>query len=352
METKDIIAHRLLNQQIAETRLKKPEDLVSYMTAMQAQDFSMAKWAIGLRIPGLTDARVEKAFNEGRILRTHVLRPTWHFVAPKDIRWLLALSGPRVHNFNKSYYKSFGVADVLTKSIKIISKQLEGKNYLTRPALNEHLKRNKIVTDGIGLSLIMMYAELEGIICSGPKQGKQFTYALLDEIVPSQETASREELLADLAYNYFSTRGPASIQDFNWWSGLGMKEAREGAAMVEKKLESFLHNGQQYLFRPKKLKDITNLQTTFLLPDYDEYGISYKDRSAIFTGKSKHPSTAAYFHMIVTNGIVGGTWKATEKGGELVITINPATPPGKTTQKAIEAATERYIQFSEKKLKQ
>ncbi len=350
METSEIIAHRLLNQQIAETKLKKPEDLVSHMVAMQAQDFVMAKWAIGLRLPGQTDASVEKAFNDGKILRTHILRPTWHFVSPADIRWLMALSGPRVQHFNKSYYKSFGVADLIRKSMKVIVKQLEGRNYLTRTELNEHLKKSKINSDGIGLSLIMMHAELEGIIISGPKQGKQFTYALLDEIVPSAKIAPKEELLAELAYRYFTTRGPASAQDFNWWSGLGMKESKEAVALVEKKLESFMLNGQQYLFKPKKLKDIAQLHTTFLLPDYDEYGISYKDRSVIFTGKSTHPSTAAYFHMIVIDGIIGGTWKATEKGKEVKMAISYLKPVSKVKEKAVKEAISKYQQFIGKKI--
>lgn len=350
METSEIIAHRLLNQQIAETKLKKPEDLVSHMVAMQAQDFSMAKWAIGLRLPGQTDASVEKAFNDGKILRTHILRPTWHFVSPADIRWLMALSGPRVQHFNKSYYKGFGVADLIKKSMKVIVKQLEGKNYLTRATLNEHLKKSKIDSDGIGLSLIMMHAELEGIICSGPKQGKQFTYALLDELVPSAKIAPKEELLAELAYRYFTTRGPASVQDFNWWSGLGMKESKEAVALVKKKLESFMLNGQQYLVKPKKRKDIAQLQTTFLLPDYDEYGISYKDRTAIFTGKSTHPSTAAYFHMIVIDGIIGGTWKATEKGKEVKMAISYLKPVSKVKEKAVKEAISKYQQFIGKKI--
>ena len=155
---------------------------------MQAQDFPAAKWAIGLRAPGIQDADVEQAFNDGQILRTHVLRPTWHFVAPEDIRWLLALSAPRLHSTNAHYYRQADLdAKILAKSCAMIHRALEGGKTLTRAELGQHLRRAKIPADGLKLAYLMMHAELEAVICSGPRRGKQFTYALLDERAPSNE---------------------------------------------------------------------------------------------------------------------------------------------------------------------
>ncbi len=351
MNAEEIIAHRLLNQQVAETKFKKPAALVSYMMAMQAQEYAQAKWAIGLRLPGLTDADVEKDLNDGKIIRTHILRPTWHWVAPADIRWLMVLSSPRVHAFNRLYYKKTELdTKTLNKCMNILIKQLEGNNFKTRKALNEEFKKAKILTDTLRLSLIMMHAELEGIICSGPREGKQFTYRLLDELVPSAKLVSREELLADLTYKYFNTRGPATLQDFAWWSGLSMTEVKEGVAQVGKKLDSFILNDQQYLFKPKKLKDISKLQHTFLMPDYDEYGISYKDRSIIFLGKSTHPSNSAYFHSIIMNGITIGTWKVTEKGNKVSIQTNYKEPLSKAKEKLMDTAIKKYLTFIGKEL--
>ncbi len=351
MESRHIIAHRLLNQHVAETNLTKPQDIVKHLMAMQSQEYAQAKWAIGLRIPGLTDTVVEQAFNEGKILRTHVLRPTWHFVTPSNIRWLLTLTAPRVHAFNKTYYKKYELdTKTLGKCTDIIIKQLEGGNYLTRKVINEALEKRKIVSDGIRLSLIMMYAELEGFICSGPRQGKQFTYALLDERAPAAKLADRETLLADFTYQYFDTRGPATLQDLSWWSGLSMKEVREGAELVKKKLTFFTLNDKEYLFNSKTLKDINKLLTTFLMPDYDEYGISYRDRNVIFPDKDPQPITNVYYHTMIVDGIMGGTWKPIEKNKTVTLSINYLKPPSKSKQELVNSAIRKYGTFIGKEL--
>src|SRR6478609_1461558 len=228
----DLIRQRLLNLQIAESDFTKPEELVQYLCAIQSQDWNMAKWAIGLRLNHLKEADVEKAFNDGKILRTHVMRPTWHFVHPKDIRWLLQLTGPRVDAFNKLYYKKHGVdAKVFKRGRDIITKALENKNFLTREQLNERLRKNKSNDDNFQEMLVIMKMELEGLICSGPRIGKQFSYALMDERVPKSKAYTNEEALGMLTKKYFSTRGPATLKDFSWWSGLSMKEVREGIEM-------------------------------------------------------------------------------------------------------------------------
>src|SRR4030095_13779769 len=182
MTTKEIIHHRLINQQIAGTKFTKPEEIVSYMGAMQSQDWSMAKWAIGLRIPGIKEADVEKSINDGKILRTHVLRPTWHFVAPADIKWMEMLTSPRVHQLARPYYKRFGLdRKVMNKCYDILIKSLRDKNYRTREELNAQLKKGRVMTDRLKLGYIMIHAELDGLICSGPRVGKKSTYALVCE---------------------------------------------------------------------------------------------------------------------------------------------------------------------------
>ena len=177
-----LLTARLRNQQLVGSTRRKPDQVVSWLCAMQAQDYPAAKWAIGLRAPGCQDADVEQAFNDGLILRTHVLRPTWHFVAPEDIRWLLALSAPRLHAANAYYYRQAGLdAKMFAKSCAMIHRVLEGGKTLTRAEIAVYLKRAKVPADGLKLAYVMMHAELEGVICSGPRRGKQFTYALLDE---------------------------------------------------------------------------------------------------------------------------------------------------------------------------
>src|SRR5262245_31881442 len=181
MTPSEIRKLRLHNQQIASTTCLTPGDVVRRLVAMQAQEFRHAKWAIGLRLQNATDKVVDKAFNDGAILRTHLMRPTWHFVAPEDIRWLLALTKPRVNAGNEPYYKKFELSTALLRRChNLITRSLEGGKHLKRTDLQEILRQKKILADGPRLAYIMMHAELEGLICSGPRIGKQFSYSLLE----------------------------------------------------------------------------------------------------------------------------------------------------------------------------
>ena len=355
MNIADIIRYRLINQQIAGTVLTTPGDIVHRMIAMQAQEFALAKWAIGLRLPGSNDAIVEQAFQEGAILRTHVMRPTWHFVIPADIRWLLALTAPRVHAVNAFMYRKLELTPaVFKKSNNILIKTLEGEKQLTRVQLQAALERKKLVADGMRLAYLLMYAELEGIICSGPRQGKQFTYMLLDERVSPVKQFTREETLVNFTRRYFASRGPATLRDFTYWSGLTMKDAKAGAAGLPAEFERVVLNGQEYIFLPLapgiKNTRLTRMQATFLLPDYDEYGMSYKDRSALFDAanvpvKSRrdHP---VFNHMMVIDGVIAGTWQRTVKNNTVMVETTPFNPLSGVKQQAVKNAVKKYRLFT------
>jgi hypothetical protein len=349
MTAEDIIRHRLLHQQIAKTRLKTPQQVVAYMGAMQAQEYAMAKWAIALRLPegSITNAEVEKAFNSGKILRTHMMRPTWHFVAPKEIRWMLKITSPAVQKFNAYYYKKDSLdSKVFKRCNDIIAKALEGKNYQTREELREVLAQHKIEAAGTRLAGIMMNAELEGLVCSGPRKGKQFTYALIDERAPADNTDyTQEEGLYHLATKYFSTRGPASAQDFSWWSGLNAKDAKQAMDMLDKKFKRVTIDKKEYAFLPVKENDISNLHTTFLLPDYDEYGISYKDRSAYDGEKVARDRADVFSHMVVVDGKMAGTWTPNANNKATQVKAELFTKPDGATKKKLEEAVKRYEDF-------
>lgn len=193
----NIAGMRLVNQQIAQSNFKAPHEIVTWMVAMQAQEYAMAKWAIGLRVPGLNDAAVEKAMNDGTILRTHLMRPTWHFVAPHDIRWMLELTGPHVTAISAFMHRQTGLdAAAFKKCNCIIIKALRDKKHLTRTEIKSSLEKYKINAEGQRLAYIMMNAGQQGIICSGVRKGKQFTYALLDERVPVTKKLLRREVIA------------------------------------------------------------------------------------------------------------------------------------------------------------
>ncbi|RYU96327.1 winged helix DNA-binding domain-containing protein [Emticicia agri] len=351
MTNTEIITHRLYNQQITETQFTKPEEIVSWLVAVQAQEYAMSKWAIGLRLNGVKEAEVEQAINDGRILRTHVMRPTWHFVAPADIRWLLALTAPRVHAFNAFQYRKNGLdSKVFNKCNDIMVKNLEGGKSLTRATLNAAFQEAGIVTDTIGLSCIMMQAELDGLICSGPRQGKQFTYALIDERVPPTQPLSQEEALSQLALRYFTSRGPATVQDFVWWSGLTMKEARTGIANLP---PYFIHtkiDGQEYIYAPGNPKEAEHPRHSFLMPDYDEYGIAYKHRDAIFLPKEKNnpegrKPTFPFNRMIIVNGTIVGAWQRTIKNKEVIVEVAPFYTYNEQENAIVEKSVNRFKTF-------
>lgn len=343
----EILRMRLANQQLSATNLKTPAEVVQWMGAIQAQEYAMSKWAIALRLKDVTESIVEKAFNDGAILRTHVMRPTWHFVAPEDIRWLLKLTAPRVHQASSYMYRQLNMTPALfKKSNDVIAKALEGGKYLMRSDLQKVLQQKKITATGFHLGHLMMYAELEQVICSGPRQGKQFTYALLDERVPAVKSISRDEALSKLVHRYFTSRGPATLQDFSYWSGLTAKDAAAGAETLSSKFNREVTDGKEYIFLPPSSKNKTTLDSTFLMPDYDEYGMSYKDRSALTSKKLESPRASIVFNrMLVIDGKIEGTWQRTLNKDSVDVKIVPFVPLSKTNKEAVDSAIKRFQKF-------
>lgn len=221
MNSLDIAHHRLHNQKLLQTTFTKPSQVVAYLGAVQAQDYAGAKWALAQRVKSIiTDAEIDQTFADGAILRTHLMRPTWHFVAPADIRWMLMLTAPRVHAVSAFMYRQLELdKTIIKKSYAVLEKTLRGNKQLTRTELGAAFKKAGIIAEGMRLGYFMMSAELDGIICSGARKGKQFTYTLLEERVPPAKALKREEALVELVRRYFASRGPATLHDFIWWSG-------------------------------------------------------------------------------------------------------------------------------------
>ncbi len=346
----DIPSRRLYNQRLSRTDFKTPNEVVSWLGAVQAQDYAGAKWALAQRTTDATDAALDRAFADGSILRTHLLRPTWHFVTPRDIRWLLKLTGPRVQAGNAFMYRKAEMDKaVIRKSYTVLEKALRDGKQLTREELGGALEKAGILAEGQRLSYFMMSAELDGIIVSGARRGKQFTYTLLEERVPPVRAVSREEALVELVKRYFSTRGPATLQDFSWWSGLTMADAKNGIEMVKSEFVSDVLHGKEYWFSASRLPKNKQHPRVFLLPNYDEYFIGFKDRSAI-TQVARQAGIAAddpalIAHVIILDGqIIGGWRRMLNKSGVLVET-SLITKVGRTEWGLIAQAAERFGRF-------
>lgn len=351
MKNPEIVRQRFHHQHLAETRFHTPEGVVQWQGAVQSQDYASAKWALGLRLPNVTDDEVERAFANGSILRTHVLRPTWHFVTPAEIRWMLALTAPRVNALNAYHYRKAELDNAtFMRSHKALEKALQGGKQLTRDELRGVLERAGIATEGeVRMTHLMMRAELDGVICSGARRGKQFTYALLEERVPPAKPLTREEALHELLMRYFTSRGPATLQDFVWWSGLTMAEARRGIEQVKTRLEQEVIDGQPYWFAASSAPTQKLSHTAHLLPNYDEYFIGFKDRSAFMVAiratQKDMLLTGLSAHIIVVAGQVVGGWKRTLTKNAVRVELTPLKPLTKSEKQAIAVAAERYGRF-------
>jgi len=352
MTNLDIAHRRLHNQLITQPMFEKPGDVVQWLGAVQAQDYAAAKWAVGLRLQDATADDIEQAVADGAILRTHVMRPTWHFVAPADIRWLLALTAPRVHAASAYYYHAQGLDDaIFTRSNAALAKALQGGKQLTRLELVSVLKHIGIITENLGFLYIIMHAELDGVVCSGARRGNQFTYALLEERVPQTRTLDHDEALAEFARRYFTSHGPATLQDFVWWSGLTTADARSGLAMVTSELMHEVVDDQAYWFTASASPTKELSQTAYLLPNFDEYTVGYKDRSAVIDASQmeKFDSRGNVLNnVLVLDGQVVGTWKRTLKKDAVIITPNLFIPLTTAGTHAFASAANRYGAFLEK----
>ncbi len=347
MKNNYLAAQRIHNQQIYNPQFSEPENVIKHMVAMQAQDYAGAKWAIALRTYNASEDVIEQAITDGKILRTHLLRPTWHFVSPQDIRWLLTLTAPRIHAINAPFYRKFGFTDALfNKTNELLTRTLQGNKQLSRPEVLNLIKQAGIATDDIRFTIILMRAELDQVICSGARVGKQFTYALLDDRAPVTPILTQEEALAKLALGYFKSRGPATLHDFANWSGLTLTDSGIGLEQVKSQLINDVVDGRTY-WMPDNTIDLPSLKTkAYLLPAFDEFAIAYKDRDALVNPKYLKQARHVIFDpaIIVDNQVVG-TWKRTVKAKSVDVHLNLFGSLNKTQEKAVEAAVSRYRKF-------
>lgn len=346
----DIARIRFHNQQIAQTKFETPGEVIAWLGAMQGQEYAMAKWGIAQRMQEITDSEIDQAFAEGAILRTHLLRPTWHLVTPADIRWLLALTGPRVQAVNAYMYRKLEMDNTFFKrSNAALTKALQGGKQLTRVELASALQQAGIETVGeLRMGYILMHAELEGIICSGARRGKQFTYALLEERAPQAKSLDRDEALVELVRRYFTSRGPATMKDFVVWSGLRVADVKKGIELLKPTLEHEVVDGQTYWFTESALPKRGPSKTAQLLPIYDEYVMGYKDRNAILGLLEEEKITGgsiAFDNIIVIDSMLVGSWKRTLSKNEVLVETNFNIPLTKTEQRAVTATVERYGKF-------
>lgn len=324
MNREQISNIRLLNQQLFRSSFEKPDELVEWMGALQAQDLPMSLLAIALRTKNATVKSIEHAFNEGKLIRTHLMRPTWHIVSHRDIYWMLDLTTVQIKRTVGGRHNELELSrEILSKANRLLENHLENTT-LSRDEIKAIFHENMLRTDENRLSHLLFNAEMEQIICNGKVKGRLQTYALLAEKVPVKVTLPREEALIKLGRTFFKSHGPATMADFVWWSGLPVKDIRRVMEELKSEMQMIKFEDNDFYFYEDSRTNSSLKSGIFLLPSYDEFFISYQSKHISI--KPEHRTKAASMNgifkpVIVQNGEITGTWKTsgTKKG----ITLEP-----------------------------
>jgi hypothetical protein len=348
MTARDIAHCRLINQQIVGAKCQRPSEIVSLLGAVQAQDYLGALWAIGLRSASSTEADIEQAIEARTIVRTWAMRGTLHFVASADVGWMLELLTPPIIAASRRRQQQLELDDkTLARCRALFVKALQGGRQLTRDAIYSLLEGARISTGSQRGYHVLWRLAQEGIICFAAREGKQPTFALLDEWVKPAKKLRREEALAELTKRYFIGHGPATLQDFAWWSGL--KEAKAGLEMVASSLRKETSRTAIYWTSPESTARPAEVPMACLLPGFDEYLLGYTDRSAVLDPQHAQKlipdNNGRFLSTMIMNGRVVGRWRRVLGKKAVVLTMEPFASLKKIAKQAFTAAAERYGEF-------
>jgi Winged helix DNA-binding domain len=351
MSPEHLARWRMHNLRLAGPPFDRPTDVIGWLGAVQSQDYGPAKWSLGHRTTGLRDSDVDRLLAEGKILRTHVLRPTWHFVLPADIHWMLELTAPRIHQLSSYYYRQLELDDAIQKKCRrIIERALRSEGQLTRKEIQATLERGGIRAQGPRLGYIMMYAELNRLVCSGSLKGRQHTYALLEERAPHANELTRDQGLAELTRRYFTGHGPATINDFKWWSSLTVADIKRGLEMVGRELSSQDIDGTTFWFGEEPPARRPTPPIVNLLQPYDEYLVGYSPETkyvvdATGRARSSPAGTTVPNDLVIINGQVAGFWRRTLGARSVEVEVRLFEPLTRAGSKALAGTVAAHAEF-------
>lgn len=350
MHNLDIAIRRLCSQQLDHSQFKKPEEVIAWFGGVQAQDYPGAKWAVGGRLKDITDADIDYTLTEKKIVRTWAMRGTLHFVTASDIRWLLALLAPRIIAKNARRYRELELdEETLTRSNNVLKNALQDGSHLTRRELLAILQENGISTEGQRAPYMLQRASLDGLICQGGIQSSNNPIFISMDQLPKIKTLKHDKALTELARRYFTSHGPATLQDFTWWSGLLSKDAKTGLEAVKSSLTSQIIGGKTYWYSPSKQAVQYSSPTVHLLSSFDEYIVGYKDRSASLdkVHSKKTSIENIMYPTIAIDGQIVGTWKRRFKKNEVIIELKPVTALNTVEKHVLDEAVCYFGEFLE-----
>jgi hypothetical protein len=354
LDLREIARLRLRNQRLSGLKFKTAEEVVGWLGAVQAQEYPLAKWSLGERTTDLTDSTVDELLRAGRILRTHILRPTWHFVLPADIRWMMKLTAPRIAARNQPPGLATIDETFICRSLDVIAEALAGGRRLTRAQISRLLIEKGLAATDIDTIPTFMRAELDLVICSGGLEGKRQTYALVDERAPKLDTFDRDRALAELTRRYFTSHGPATVPDFTWWSSLTAADTRRGIEINGSVLERVDVEGTTYWWAGQTADSAVRgdpSPAVHLLQGYDEYIVGYRaPRSAInvlgvagASGLSRPP----FLHAVVLDTQIVGWWRRLMQKDRALIETRLLVDLDARQREALQATADRYSGFLE-----
>lgn len=341
---------RLIAQRIATPAAATPAESVRWMLALQAQDLQGVKWSVGLRQRSGTQDAVEAACDAGEIVRSWPMRGTLHLVAAEDLKWMLELTAPRLVASAGERRAYLGIADRDVERARDLSvAALNGGRVMSREALLACLDDGGVSTGGQRGYHLLWYLAQTGTLVLGPADGRQQTFALLDEWVPRPRRLERDEALGELAGRYFASHGPATAKDLARWSGLTMAQVRVGIGVAGPALTTLELDGIPYLVAPETLAAAAPAARVHLLPGFDEYVLGYGDRAAVLAPEHSQaivPGGNGVFRpTIVVDGAIAGTWRRTVKAREVVVDAAPFAPLSRPIKAGLRDAVEAYGAF-------
>ncbi|MBM7832256.1 hypothetical protein JOE59_002961 [Agromyces cerinus] len=363
MELAELRRIRLQVQGLREVRATSAAGVVRDFVAVQSQEFIPAQWGLAMRVPAERRpdlAGVTAALDRGEILRTHVLRPTWHFVDPADARWLMELSAERVHRANATYYRRTGVdGEAGARALDVVAASLAG-GHRTRAELAAALDAAGQPSTGLGFTYVLMLAELERVAISGANVGKQRTYAAFDERVPASAPKSREAALVELAARFIRSRGPVTDRDFAAWSGFTLGDTRQAfAAVVDGDgaggggpVETLEIDGATYWHDTEVTASAMDAPTppagvVDLLQAFDEYIMGYAAPRSFLQppGRSDPVHPEFPMHALMADGVMGGRWAPVTSGRRAVVRLVPWRALSAREERGLEASVAEVERF-------
>ena len=308
------IAIRLLNQQLVAPQFSDPAQVVSHMGAIQAQEYRMMRWAVAMRTRKPSARAFMAAFDDGRIIRLHLMRGTWQLVSADDYWWMLDLCAPKAIAVTRGWMSSnrISIPEKEQMDIRdILAQTAADKGSVTKEDFVQALDEREIRMDAHRLSYHIRMAELTGKLCSGDLLPMKATYALTADKVGPRNAIDRDEALMRFARNYFRSRQPATLEDFVWWSGLNIGDCRRGIALLGNTIHAEKWKGREFYMMDDCRTRGFRTGKCLLIPPYDEYLIGYKSRDIVLPTEHTHRAhnnSGIFQPIIAHDGIICGNW--------------------------------------------